>query len=442
MQSILNIIVSAIVSLSIAFGVPALQTQEQNFGQTVPTVVALFESSLSQGVTTTATSMTLERGTDKAGTTLSGTYGFIIDEGSSNEEFVLCTAAGTALSGCTRGLSVVDGKTAVTALQKVHRRGATVKITDFPQLAILSRIVNGTEYFPNLLRYETNPNFSGASSASLATVGYIASVSYAGTVDASTTAKGIVEAATTAEINAGTDFGATGAYLFTAPNFLALSSYSSQLLSEQQELALSETSGGVYGTPSSTNKFLTQYTASSSSIFMPVVRVYTASTSWSKPAGLKYIVVELCGGGAAGTTAVSGAGGGYAKELIPASSLNSSELVVVASVSGTSYFKSFDTIRASGGSGITPGTGTGGDFNTTGQGGGGMDTAGTDDSTGAHGGSSRCGGGGQGGTGVGPGAGAAGVFGGGGGSSGYNNGVGPGGGAGSKGIIIIEEHYI
>ena len=69
---------------------------------TIPKAVALFETSLANSISGTATSLTLTSGTDKEGNSLSGTYGFIIDEGSANEEFVLCTAAGTALTSCSR----------------------------------------------------------------------------------------------------------------------------------------------------------------------------------------------------------------------------------------------------------------------------------------------------------------------------------------------------
>jgi hypothetical protein len=54
-----------------------------------------------------------------------------------------CTA--TACTVVTRGIDVVDGKTQVTALKQEHRRGAVVKITNFPQLAIISRILQGLE---------------------------------------------------------------------------------------------------------------------------------------------------------------------------------------------------------------------------------------------------------------------------------------------------------
>jgi len=114
-------------------------------GASIPIVVALYSDSLVSRISSTASSFTLVRGTDKQSRSLSGLYGFVIDEGTSVEEFMTATCAATACTIVARGIDVVDGKTSVTALKFEHRRGATVKITNFPQLAIISRILNGQE---------------------------------------------------------------------------------------------------------------------------------------------------------------------------------------------------------------------------------------------------------------------------------------------------------
>lgn len=72
------------------------------------------------------------------------------------------------------------------------------------------------------------------------------------------------------------------------------------------------------------------------------VRIYTATTTWTKPANLRYAVVEVIGGGGAGgggINAVSasgqgGGGGAYAKVFIPASQLPST-VVAIAGAGGT-----------------------------------------------------------------------------------------------------------
>jgi hypothetical protein len=71
--------------------------------------------------------------------------------------------------------------------------------------------------------------------------------------DASVTTSGVVEEATLSEVNAGTAAGSTGARLYVNPSTLAASNYALQPLIPGQRDALVGTSG----TPSSTNKYVT-----------------------------------------------------------------------------------------------------------------------------------------------------------------------------------------
>jgi len=118
----------------------------------------------------------------------------------------------------------------------------------------------------------------------------------------------------------------------------------------------------------------------------PIIRYYTAaSTSWTKPTGLKALLVEVQGAGGAGGASVSGqisggtggGGGGYARKLILAASLGTTETVSVGSAScsfGTHCSATSGTNGSAtqtwgilGGAG---GTGSGGDLNIPGQAGG------------------------------------------------------------------------
>jgi len=56
---------------------------------TLPKAYALFETTLQDSITSAGTSMTLVTGTDKEGTNLARTIGYIIDEGTASEEFVI-----------------------------------------------------------------------------------------------------------------------------------------------------------------------------------------------------------------------------------------------------------------------------------------------------------------------------------------------------------------
>ncbi len=140
--------IGSLIAIIISLSAPKQEQTEPVLGADIPTVVALYTDSLDSKMTDSDTSFTLIRGTDKQGRGLSGFYGFVIDEGSSIEEFMTAnctTATNTTCTVVARGIDVVDGKTEVTALKQEHRRGALVKITNFPQIAILSRILNGKE---------------------------------------------------------------------------------------------------------------------------------------------------------------------------------------------------------------------------------------------------------------------------------------------------------
>jgi hypothetical protein len=169
-----------------------------------------------------------------------------------------------------------------------------------------------------------------------------------------------------------------------------------QDIKDEQKDALA--GGGDFGTPSTSNKFITQG-YNSSATGLPVVRTYLNAASpatWTKPAGLKYVVVEVqaAGGGGAGYDtdgtdgpATSGSGGGYCKKLIAAASLGATETVTIgtngtggnSASTATSGTNGSNTtfgshVTAGGGVGATAnsstipagGTATGGDLNIPG----------------------------------------------------------------------------
>ncbi len=223
MQNILQYIGKALVTVAIAigglFGGHAVApTINQNVGATIPVTVAVFTTSLQSSISSSATAMTLVSGTNKAGNSLSGYVCFNIDEGTATEEFVCGTASGTSVTSMLRGIDPVDGDLEVTALKKAHRRGASVKVTDFPALAIVSRILNGDETLPNTLSYTSHPTFS--SNTQLIDKKYADDLSFAGAPDSSTTVKGLVEQATQAEVDSKASSGGTTAPLVVIPSML------------------------------------------------------------------------------------------------------------------------------------------------------------------------------------------------------------------------------
>lgn len=211
--------------------------------------------------------------------------------------------------------------------------------------------------------------------------------------------------------------------------------------------------GSNFGTPSSTNKFLTEaYNSSASGL--PVVRTYLNAASpatWTKPTGLKYVIVEVQAAGGNGASVTSsddavggGGGGGYAKKLIAAASLGTTETVTIGAVGASSSFGSHcsatsgsspATNSVTGGAG---GTGTGGDINIAGGRGG--DGMGATTGFSGAGGASVLGSGapsakeGQDGF-------AGGAYGGGGSGANTDSTTDRSGGAGAAAIVIVTEYY-
>lgn len=194
---------------------------EQSLGASIPVVLSLFQTSLQSAITSSATSMTLVLGTDRQGTTLSGFMCFTLDSGTAQAEYACGTVAGTAVTGLTRGIDPITGTTAVVALQFAHRRGADVRVTDFPVLTILARLLNGNDSIPSIMYY-TNTN-SFTTSTQIVSKAYVDGVAISGAPNAANGVKGIVESGTALQIASSTPLGTTGALLF-APSTLTTSS--------------------------------------------------------------------------------------------------------------------------------------------------------------------------------------------------------------------------
>ena len=144
-------------------------------GASIPTVVADFDDSLASRITSSASSLTLTRGTvASTGASLSGLYGFRIDD-----EYMTATCVATACTIVARGLDPIDGSSSVTALKAEHRRGAVVKISNFPQLALISRMLNGQDSIPGNI-YSSSTTYVPPSAAYFASKYYVDSVGAGG----------------------------------------------------------------------------------------------------------------------------------------------------------------------------------------------------------------------------------------------------------------------
>lgn len=173
---------------------------------------------------------------------------------------------------------------------------------------------------------------NGTNPQDAVTEAQLAAAVIAGGVPATTTQGGYVKVATSTEFNNGTNTTVVGPFTF----------YNMATLSQLNSLGAA-------------------------------TQIFTSSGTWTKPANIRYAVVEVIGGGGNGSgggTPASGAGGGaggYSRKIILASSLLSTETVTIASTtsfgshnSATSGSNASNTIAGTGG------VGTGGDINILG----------------------------------------------------------------------------
>lgn len=214
---------------------------------------------------------------------------------------------------------------------------------------------------------------------------YVDGVAIAGAPISDNTTTGIGRTASSTQIASG--------YASTTPYFIPSSLASSTASTTASIVVVANSSGKI------DNSFLT-----APSVTTPVVRTYLTAASpatWTKPAGLKYVIVEVqAGGGGSGGVSIpnsgnegaggSGGGGGYSKKLIATATLGATETVTIgaggtaagtsgtAGTGGTSSFGSH--LSANGGTGGassgnngsgsgvsgTGGTATGGDINISG----------------------------------------------------------------------------
>lgn len=256
-----SIIASALVSVGfLTAPVPA------NLGVvSVPGQDALVDTYLAAPISSSATSLTLADGTTRDGATLSGYYCFTLDVNTPQIEYVCGTAAGTAVSSLSRGVKMSNPNATSTTLAFSHRRFASAQITDFPANQLVARKINGTDTIPNTLQYDTTVATTTvlADPRNLVNVATLTVASSTGCLDASTSVRGCIEAATTAETILGTGTGGTGALLFpqnslfsptsTATTIVPLTNTSGKLSQLFQDLTASWSfSGGLTSSATTT----------------------------------------------------------------------------------------------------------------------------------------------------------------------------------------------
>lgn len=211
-MSILNTIGKFIVGALISTGVIAMPAapvatpvSSPNLGAAITQGGALYDGFLASGIAQNATSMTLTTGSFKDGTSLSGWNCFTVDANSPSIEYICGNASGTVVSNLMRGVGLVNPNTTSTALTFYHGRGASVQITDYPDLQILKRIVNGTDPFPNAISFGSHTPCNAANSSTAVDWYCVSQVATSGAPDAGFSSKGLVAITTPSGAPTSTD---------------------------------------------------------------------------------------------------------------------------------------------------------------------------------------------------------------------------------------------
>lgn len=230
------ILIGGLFSPNVPVSNTPIDTNPPSVGATLPQATGVFETSLATPITSTATSMTLASNAIRGGGAVSGYTCFTVDEGSAQAEVICGTVSSTTVSSLTRGISYSDGVTSVSGNKFAHRRGANVKITDFPIVQILKAQNNGDATFANPLKYESG--IAPLAADDLTDKEYVDGVAIAGAPDASTTVKGI---------------GKTSVAPVSATNPIFVGDNDGRVPTQSENDALVGTSG----TPSTSNKYVT-----------------------------------------------------------------------------------------------------------------------------------------------------------------------------------------
>lgn len=332
------------------------ETVQEDFGAFSPVAGGTYRLKTSIGTTDTTiilSSLTEPiSGTPITMTTLASDIGYatIDPQSSTRKEFVSFTgitqnADGSAtLSGVTRGLGFQSPFTAVTTLRKSHPGQSIFILSDSPQL------------FNEYARIRSNETITGQWTFSTFPI-------TPSSTPATATTSGTVELATGGEAASSTITGDT--------SILALHTgiSTSSAPSSGNVVVVTGDDGNI------DSGFLDD------SVEMSIRRAYTASTTWTKPSNLQYVIVQAWGAGgsggsddSAGEEASGGGGGAYVEMRVASSSLGATTSIVIGTggaltsganrdgnAGGTTSFGTFITAYGGGGgAGDTSDAGGGG----------------------------------------------------------------------------------
>lgn len=192
-------------------------------GATNSSISAGFDTNLTAPIQSTDTSMSLASNIVNSVEYVPNGYTcFTVDVSTPAQEYICgtvtgSTAYGTAItvSSLQRGVSWITATTTVSSIAQYHSRGADVRITDWPQIGRNANELNGSDTIPNVITYASTVASSSIAMSpyNLVDVDLLNSTSFAGSPNASTIAKGLVQLATAVQQASSTSLGSSAASL-------------------------------------------------------------------------------------------------------------------------------------------------------------------------------------------------------------------------------------
>ncbi len=216
------------------------------------TIIADFRTSLATKIEIGGTTATLQSATDEDGVALpAGEYSFTLNGDNAQKEYIVCTLSGTSLTAIK---NVTRQGVQASGTVRSHRVGSSVTITNFTHIKYINDLLDSTTDLDadNPLAYDGDPDLTG-NNRKLATVKLVEDTAISGGADASTSVKGISKLST-APVSA------------TDP--IAVGDNDPRVPTADENDALAGTSG----TPSTSNKYVTNDDTATTSTNDAVVR--------------------------------------------------------------------------------------------------------------------------------------------------------------------------
>lgn len=317
---------------------------------------------------------------------LNTTIGYgTIDPQTSRSEFISFSGitqnsdGSAALTGVSRGLTRTPAGsscTASTTLAQRHPGQSVFILSDSPCLFQEYAVKRNDETITGVWGFP----YPSASNTP-ATKGYVDTLSFGSVATSTESTVGFVELSTQLEQASSTRLsGSTGAPLVLQAQY-ATSTFNSATAA--LKVVVTDNNGKIDTNFIATSTILGNLASTTLTLYIATTTAHDGNYTWTKPSGLKQIILECIGGGSSGSGGTvtddaggGGGGGGYVKRVIPASVLGATEAVTVgrgragvsgggAATAGNSTFGSWCT--AQGGQGDNGGTASGGDININGQ---------------------------------------------------------------------------